>query len=94
MHEQKLPTYDFKRAFSGHESVHSRYLVDFIESEDFKVVALEVYENNPYIKAGESPTGVRDLDYSKKIEIIHQETGAKQILIQDEDTTDLFHLSK
>lgn len=40
MPERNLPTYDFKAAFSGNESVRSSYLVDFIDSEDFKVVAL------------------------------------------------------
>ena len=92
MHETQTNTFDFKAAFSHNEYVRSSFLMDFIHHQDFKVVVLEVAEGNPYIEAGQSPTGVGDLDYSKKIKIIHIETGTEQILNQDPDFADLFHL--
>ena len=94
MLEVRSNTYDFKRAFSGNESVRSQFLIDFIENGDFNVVSLEVKAGNPYIQVGESPTGVRDLDFSKKIKVTHQRTGTELILNQDKDTTDLFHLAE
>lgn len=94
MNEISKNSFDFMVAFSGNESVFSQFLVEFIDSDDFKVVAVEVAEGNPYIQTGESPTGLRDLDYSKKIKVIHLASGTEQLLYQDEEESDYFHLGR
>jgi hypothetical protein len=81
--ESPQPTYDFTRAFSFNTEVYPQFLEHFLDSGDFQLTSEEVMPN-PYIQAGEIPTGIRDLQFSLRVKITHTPTGTEQLLTKTE----------